>query len=152
MMELDEEKTERLKEIFAKYAIGSLENVKEICDEKNIDVEKVVTEVKPDAPEVAKLAFALGTAIAIKKDTKLASYVAYDIGEAIQLFCSTTSEAQDREAGFGIGNQAALSIKEETSEDEMVDYAGMLDFMGMTGDEMIAVIKKLAALVEEEMK
>ncbi len=152
MFELDEEKTERLKEIFAKYAISSLENVKEICAEKNIDVEKVVTEVKADAPEVAKLAFSLGTAIAIKKDTKLASYVAYDIGEAIQLFCSTTSEAQDREAGFGIGNQAALRIKEETSEDEMVDYASMLDFMGMSGDEMIEIIKKLSALVEAAMK
>ena len=68
------------------------------------------------------------------------------------MFCSTTSEAQDREAGFGIGNQAALRIKEETSEDEMVDYASMLDFMGMSGDEMIEIIKKLSALVEAAMK
>ena len=84
MDELQNERDEQLKGVFARYAIKSIEDCKTICSEKKLDVDSVVLSIKPDINEIARLAFIVGSAIAIKKDTKLASYVAYDIGEAIQ--------------------------------------------------------------------
>lgn len=153
MIELEDERKSQLEEVFAKYAISSLDDAKEICKSKNIDVEAVVNEVSEKASEVAKVAFIVGTAIAIKKDTKLASYVAYDLGEGIQTMCMPETAAFENDAGNGIGNQASLKIK-ETSDDEdlMINYAEMLDFMGLNKDEMISIIEKLSSLVEEAMK
>ena len=83
-MEMDVDMQEFQNDIMAKYGIHSLSNAKSICDEKGIDVASIVKDVKEDASEDCIMAFTLGAAIAIKKDTKLASYVAIDIGEGIR--------------------------------------------------------------------
>ena len=153
MIELEEERKTQLEEVFAKYGISSLDEAKEICNSKNIDVDSLINSVNEGASDVARVAFILGTAIAIKKDTKLASYVAYDIGEGIQTMCMPDTPAFENDAGNGIGNQAALKIKEATDEEAlMVNYGEMLGFMGLSGEEIVSIIEKISALVEEAMK
>ncbi len=154
MINLDDARQEQLDEVCAKYAITSLENAKEICDGKQIDINKIVKdELGKDVNDEATEAFILGTAIAIKKDTKLASYVALDIGEGIQTLCEPESAAGQNHAGVGIGNQASLAIRDEKDqEDVLVNYAYMLEHLNMSKEELIKVISKISAEVEEAMK
>jgi len=152
MIDLVDERKERVEELFSKYALGSIENCEAICKEKNIDVDAIVTGVKPDACDLAKLAFLLGVASAIKKDTKLASYVAYDIGEGIQTLCLPDTEAEVSNAGDGIGIRASNTIKNVTDESDIIDYANLLDFMEMSNEELVEIVCKLSNAVEEVMK
>ena len=85
-MGLDKETKVFQKDIMAKYGIHSLKEAKEICDKQGLDVAKIVKSVKKGASKDCINAFTLGAAIAIKKDTKLASYVAIDIGVGIQTY------------------------------------------------------------------
>ena len=50
-----------------KYGINSLEEAKEICDQKGVDVDSIVRGVQPICFENAVWAYTLGAAIAIKK-------------------------------------------------------------------------------------
>ena len=152
MDELQNERDEQLKGVFARYAIKSIDDCKAICSEKKLDVDSVILAIKPDINETARLAFIVGSAIAIKRDTKLASYVAYDFGEAIQTLCEPGSEAQVRKAGEGIGMQASNKIKGITDQIDLVEYSSMLDFMGMTKDELLNIIIRLSKIIEELMK
>ena len=142
----------QLDDVFSKYAIASIDDTKRICDEKNIDVIKVISEFKNEPSEIAVSALTLGVAIAIKKDTKLASYVAVDIGEGLQTFCSPGSEAATNMAGVGFGLQVSNKIKKVEDVASMIDYAAMLDFMEMTNDELTNITLKLSNMVEEIMK
>ncbi len=142
----------QLDDVFSKYAIASIDDTKRICDEKNIDVIKVISEFKNEPSEIAVSALTLGVAIAIKKDTKLASYVAVDIGEGLQTFCSPGTEAATNMAGVGFGLQVSNKIKKVEDVASMIDYAAMLDFMEMTNDELTNITLKLSNMVEEIMK
>jgi hypothetical protein len=59
-----------------KYGIASLEEAKNICMSKNIDVNQIIKAVQPIAFENASWAYILGSAIAIKKQVKTASEAA----------------------------------------------------------------------------
>ena len=141
----------QLDDVFAKYAIASIDDTKKICEEKNINVAEIVSSIKSDPNEVALSAFTVGTAIAIKKDTKLASYVAIDIGEGIQTFCTPGTEAAENMAGMGFGLQVANKIKKIEQVESMIDYSSMLDFMGMNNEELTKVTMEISKKVEEVM-
>ena len=98
----------------SKYKISSLEEAKEICDQKNIDPYNIAKETQKICFEDACWAYTLGAAIAIKKECTNASDAAKAIGEGLQAFCLTGSVAEDRKVGLGHGNLAAMLLSEDT--------------------------------------
>ncbi|MEG1778539.1 MAG: GGGtGRT protein [Oscillospiraceae bacterium] len=95
--------------------ISSLEDAKVICDQKGIDIEKIVKGVQPIAFDNAVWAYTLGAAIAIKRGVKQASQVAAVIGVGLQAFCIPGSVAEQRQVGLGHGNLGAMLLEEETN-------------------------------------
>ncbi|MCX7921209.1 MAG: GGGtGRT protein [Clostridia bacterium] len=98
----------------AEYGFNSLEEVKELCLSKGIDVDKIVKGIQPIAFENAVWAYTLGCAIALKKGVKNAAEAAEAIGIGLQAFCIPGSVADSRDVGIGHGNLAAMLLREET--------------------------------------
>ena len=96
------------------YGIASLEEAREICLAKGVDVEKIVKGIQPIAFENAVWAYTLGCAIALKKGLKNAAEAAEAIGIGLQAFCIPGSVADSRDVGLGHGNLAAMLLREET--------------------------------------
>ena len=94
---------------------ASLEEARDLCLSKGIDVEKIVKGVQPIAFENAVWAYTLGCAIAIKKGIKNAVEAAEAIGIGLQTFCIPGSVAENRKVGLGHGNLAAMLLREETN-------------------------------------
>ena len=152
-MELENERLEQISDELAKYAISSMDEAKRICDEKGVDVSFIVKTIKENANEIAIEAYYLGTAIAIRKDTKLASYVAMDIGEGLQAFCMPDSEAAINRAGLGHGYQASMYIKNNGQlEPNSTDYNMALPFMELSNDELLRITSAISKRVEEVMQ
>ena len=107
-------KIDKIKKTMSKYKISSLEEAKEICDQKNIDPYNIAKETQKICFEDACWAYTLGAAIAIKKECTNASDAAKAIGEGLQAFCLTGSVAEDRKVGLGHGNLAAMLLSEDT--------------------------------------
>ncbi|MDD2625559.1 MAG: GGGtGRT protein [Bacilli bacterium] len=104
----------RINELLNKNGISGLEEAKKICDDKNIDVLKIVKEVQPISFDDAGWAYIVGASIAIKKGIKSAKEVAKVLGEGLQAFCLPGSVAEDRKIGLGHGNLASMLLSEET--------------------------------------
>lgn len=96
------------------YGIASLEEAKKICDDKGVDVYKIVKGIQPIAFENACWAYITGAAIAIRKGQIHAADIAATLGEGLQAFCIPGSVADDRKVGLGHGNLAAMLLREET--------------------------------------
>jgi len=96
------------------YGISSIEEAKKICDDKGVDVYKIVKDIQPIAFENAMWAYIVGGAIAIKKGQTNAAEIAATLGEGLQAFCIPGSVADDRKVGIGHGNLAAMLLREET--------------------------------------
>ena len=62
-----ERRMPRIEACLKEYGISSLEEAREICLQKGVDVESIVKGVQPIAFENAVWAYTLGAAIAIKK-------------------------------------------------------------------------------------
>ena len=108
----------REKQILAalnKYGISSIDETKTICDEKGVDVIKLVESIQPICFENAKWAYTVGAATAIKKGCKTAVEVANVLGEALQAFCIPGSVAEDRKVGLGHGNLAAMLLSDDAN-------------------------------------
>lgn len=97
-----------------KYGMKSLEEAKEICESKGLDVEKLVKGVQPIAFDNAVWAYALGCAVAIKEAVKSAADAARMIGVGLQAFCIPGSVAEIRQVGLGHGNLGAMLLEEQT--------------------------------------
>ena len=93
---------------------ASLEEARDLCLSKGIDVESIVKGVQPIAFENAVWAYTLGCAIALKKGAKNAVEAAEMIGVGLQAFCIPGSVAETRSVGLGHGNLAAMLLREET--------------------------------------
>ena len=93
---------------------SSLEEARDLCLSKGIDVEKIVKGVQPIAFENAVWAYTVGAAIAIKAGAKNAAEAAEYIGKGLQAFCIPGSVAENRKVGLGHGNLAAMLLREET--------------------------------------
>ena len=109
-----ERRINQITPVLAKYGIKDLEDARQICLDKGIDVEAIVKGVQPIAFENAVWAYTIGAAIAIKKGCKKAADAAEAIGEGLQSFCIPGSVADTRKVGLGHGNLGAMLLREET--------------------------------------
>lgn len=98
----------------AEYGIATLEDARDICLKKGIDVDKIVRGVQMIAFDNAVWAYTLGTAVAIKKEAKKAADAAEAIGIGLQAFCIPGSVAEERAVGIGHGNLGAMLLREDT--------------------------------------
>ena len=107
----------RIKNINAQlplFGIKDLEDAKRICDQHDINVEKIVKDIQPIAFDNAVWAYTVGVAIALNKKAKTASKAAEYIGQGLQTFCITGSVADQRKVGIGHGNLAAMLLDDNT--------------------------------------
>lgn len=96
------------------YGLSSLEEARDLCLSKGINVEEIVRGIQMIAFENAVWAYTLGCAIAIKKGCKKAADAAEALGIGLQAFCIPGSVADQRAVGLGHGNLAAMLLREET--------------------------------------
>ncbi len=104
----------QINKCLAENGIASLEEAREICLAKGIDVDAIVRGVQPIAFENAVWAYTVGVAIAIKRNCKKAADAAEAIGVGLQSFCIPGSVADNRKVGLGHGNLGAMLLREET--------------------------------------
>ena len=109
-----ERRIDKINKVLADYKIASLEEARQICLDKGIDVEAIVKGIQPIAFENAVWAYTAGCAIAIKKGCTKASDAAEAIGEGLQSFCIPGSVADQRKVGLGHGNLASMLLQENT--------------------------------------
>jgi len=103
-----------IEKCLAEYGIPGLEEARDLCLSKGINVDEIVKGVQPIAFENASWAYTLGAAIAIKKGCTNAADAAEAIGIGLQAFCIPGSVAMNRKVGLGHGNLAAMLLREET--------------------------------------
>ena len=109
-----ERRIDKINQCMSEYGFKSLEEVKDFCTSKGVDVDKIVRSVQPIAFENAVWAYTLGCGIALKKGVKNAAEAAEAIGIGLQAFCIPGSVADSRRVGLGHGNLGAMLLKEET--------------------------------------
>jgi len=100
--------------VLNKYDMRSLEEARDLCQAKGVDVAAIVRGIQPICFENACWAYTLGAAIAIRKGETKAAAIAATLGEGLQAFCIPGSVADDRKVGLGHGNLASRLLKEET--------------------------------------
>ncbi len=109
-----ERRMPKIEKCLAQYGFASLEEARDFCLEKGINVDEIVKGIQPIAFENAVWAYTLGTAIALKKGAKSAPDAAEAIGEGLQAFCIPGSVAEQRNVGLGHGNLGAMLLRDET--------------------------------------
>jgi hypothetical protein len=114
LFESYERRIAKINKLLNSYGIDSIEEAKKICDDKGVDVFKIVKDIQPIAFDNAMWAYTVGAAIAIKKGQTVAADIASTLGEGLQAFCIPGSVADDRKVGIGHGNLAAMLLREET--------------------------------------
>ncbi len=112
--ESKERRMSKINDCLKKYNFSSLEDAKDLCDKKGINVEEIVRGIQPIAFDNAVWSYTLGTAIAIKENCTIAADAAEKIGIGIQSFCIPGSVAEQRLVGIGHGNLGSMLLKEET--------------------------------------
>lgn len=112
--ESQERRMPKINACLAEYGIASLEEARDLCLSKGIDVDKIVKGVQMIAFENAVWAYTLGTAIAIKKGITKAAEASENIGIGLQAFCIPGSVAEQRAVGLGHGNLGAMLLRDET--------------------------------------
>ena len=114
LFESYERRINQIQPVLEKYGMKSLEEAKQICTDKGIDVHVIVKAIQPICFDNALWAYTLGAAIAVKKGLKTAAEAAEAIGEGLQAFCIPGSVADQRQVGIGHGNLAAMLLRDET--------------------------------------
>jgi hypothetical protein len=114
LFESYERRIDKINKTLAEYGIGSIEETRDICLAKGIDVEKIVKGVQGIAFDNAVWAYTIGAAIALKKGVKNAAEAAEIIGIGLQSFCIPGSVAEQRQVGIGHGNLGAMLLRDET--------------------------------------
>lgn len=114
LFESYERRIAQINKLLEKYDIKDLDEAKKICDDKNIDVFKIIKGIQPICFEDACWAYTVGCAISIKSEIKKASSAALKIGEALQSFCIPSSVADTRKVGLGHGSLGAMLLSEDT--------------------------------------
>ena len=105
---------EKLNVTLKEYGFNNIDETRELCLSKGIDVEQIVKGIQPIAFENAVWAYTLGCAIALKKGIKTAAEAAEAIGLGLQAFAVPGSVGDQRKVGLGHGNLAAMLLREET--------------------------------------
>ena len=114
LFESYERRINQIQPVLEKYGMKSLEEAKQLCADKGVDVQAIVKAIQPICFDNALWAYTLGAAIAIKKGLKTAAEAAEAIGEGLQAFCIPGSVADQRQVGVGHGNLGAMLLREET--------------------------------------
>ena len=109
-----ERRMAKIEKCLAEYGLASLEDARDLCLNKGIDVEAIVKGVQPIAFENAVWAYTFGVAVALKENVTNAADAAAAIGKGLQAFCIPGSVAEQRNVGLGHGNLGAMLLKEET--------------------------------------
>ncbi len=109
-----ERRIKKINECMSKFGIGSLEDARKICEDKNVFPESIVKGVQPIAFENAVWAYTLGCAIAIKQEAKSASEAAELIGIGLEAFCIPGSVAEQRHVGIAHGKLGSMLLNETT--------------------------------------
>ena len=110
-----ERRMPKIEAALKEYGMTSLEEARDLCLSKGIDVESIVKGVQPIAFENAVWAYTLGVAIALKKGITKAAEAAEAIGIGLQAVCIPGSVAENRKVGLGHGNLGAMLLREETN-------------------------------------
>ena len=114
MFESKERRMAKIEKCLAEYGLASLEDARDLCLSKGIDVDKIVKGVQPIAFENAVWAYTLGCAIGLKTGVKNAAEAAEKIGLGLEAFCIPGSVAEQRKVGVGHGNLGAMLLRDET--------------------------------------
>ena len=114
LFESYERRIEQINAELEKHGISSIEEAKQICDDKGVDAYQIVKDIQPICFENACWAYTVGAAIAIKDGCTNAADAAEKIGLGLQSFCIPGSVADDRKVGIGHGNLGARLLREET--------------------------------------
>ena len=104
-----------IEKFLAENGLGSLEECRDLCLSKGIDVDAIVKGVQPIAFENAVWAYTMGVALALKRGVTEAAEAAAVIGEGLQAFCVPGSVADQRKVGLGHGNLGKMLLSEETN-------------------------------------
>ena len=104
----------KIEKFLAENDLGSMEDCRDLCLSKGIDVDAIVKGVQPIAFENAVWAYTLGVALALKRGVKNAAEASAVIGEGLQAFCVPGSVAEQRSVGLGHGNLGKMLLSEET--------------------------------------
>ncbi|MFO7569616.1 MAG: GGGtGRT protein [Smithellaceae bacterium] len=110
-----ERRIQQVNAFLAQYGIASLQDAEKVCQDKGVDVRKIVKDIQPISFENAGWAYLVGAAAAIKKEQKKAADIAETLGLGLQSFCIPGSVADDRQVGIGHGNLASMLLREETA-------------------------------------
>ena len=114
MFEGYERRIKQVNKFLNDNGISSLEEAKSICENKNVDVFKIVKDIQPICFDNACWAYTVGAAVAIKRGLNKANEVAKCLGEGLQAFCIPGSVADERKVGLGHGNLGAMLLSEDT--------------------------------------
>ena len=109
-----ERRIDKINACLKEYGIKDLEEARQLCLDKGVNVEEIVTGIQPIAFENAVWAYTLGCAIAIKKGVRNAPEVSETIGIGLQAFCIPGSVADQRKVGLGHGNLGGMLLRDET--------------------------------------
>ncbi len=109
-----ERRIDKINEFLKANGIASLEECKDLCLSKGIDVDAIVKSIQPIAFDNASWAYTLGAALALKKGCKTAAEAAETIGVGLQAFTVPGSVAENRKVGLGHGNLAAMLLRDDT--------------------------------------
>ena len=93
-----ERRIDKINAFLAEKGIKDLDEARDICLAKGVDVAAIVRGIQPIAFENAVWAYTLGAANAIKSGVKTAAEAAEKIGEGLQAFCVPGSVADQRKA------------------------------------------------------
>ncbi len=104
----------KIEKFLADNDLGSMEECRDLCLSKGVDVDAIVKGVQPIAFENAVWAYTLGVALALKRGIKDAAEASAVIGEGLQAFCVPGSVAEQRNVGLGHGNLGKMLLSEET--------------------------------------
>ena len=104
----------KIEKFLAENNLGSMEECRDLCLSKGIDVDAIVKGVQPIAFENAVWAYTLGVALALKRGITNAAEASAVIGEGLQAFCVPGSVAEQRRVGLGHGNLGKMLLSEET--------------------------------------
>ena len=114
MFEGKERRMAKIEKFLAENDLGTLEEARELCLSKGVDVDAIVKGVQPIAFENAVWAYTLGVALALKRGVTNAAEASAVIGEGLQAFCVPGSVAEQRKVGLGHGNLGKMLLSEET--------------------------------------
>jgi len=104
----------KLDKVLPEYGFKCLEEARDLCMSKGVNVEEIVKGIQPIAFDNAVWAYTLGAALAIKSGVTSAAEAAEKIGEGLQAFCVPGSVGDIRKVGLGHGNLGAMLLREET--------------------------------------